>query len=202
MEGILFYWIAWMFWIMVIFFMKRDSKERFTLALSILLVIIASPKMITIFGLHFSFSCLFLYLLLLYVLVKQERMMIFSIFLSAFIVMLAYACFHIYELFDPVWLLFPRIWMMSGLLVALSIILQTKKSFRFLVLLLGSIQGDFLYSLILKKYSFPYTIGSFSFLDIASLSAIFLTIWNGIEMLAEFYAKHYNQSEKEKQKLS
>ena len=202
MEGLLFYWITWMFWIMVIFFMNRNSKERFTIALCLLVVIILSPKTLTIYGVHFSAAIFFLYFTFLFVLAKFERMLIFSVLLCAFIVMLAYACFLIYELFDPVWLFFPRIWMISGLLAALSIILKTKKIFRFIILMLGAIQGDFLYALILRKYSFPYTIGSFSFLDVASLSFAFLFIWNGIELFGEFFSKYYNQSEKQKQKLS
>lgn len=202
MEGILFYWVTWMFWIIITFFMKRNHKERFFLASSLLLVIILSTKMITIFGLHFSASSIVLYLTIIYILAKYERKIIYSVFFCAFVVTLAIGCFHIYELFDPVWLIFPRIWMLSGLLTALSIILNSNKVFRFFILLVGTIQGDFLYALIIKKFSFPYTIGSFAFFDIVSLSAALLFIWNGIEILAEFYAKYYNQSEKEKQKLS
>ena len=202
MEGLFFYWITWMFWILVVFFMNRSSRERFVLALSLLLLIVSSIKTITIFGMHFLASSFVIYFTILFLLGKCERKQVLSVFLSAFIVMLAFASFHIYELFDPVWLIFPRIWMMSGLLVVLSIFLQPKKSFRFFILVIGSIQGDFLYALIIRKFSFPYTIGSLSFLDIVSLSAVLLIIWNGIEILAEFYAKYYNQSEREKQKLS
>ena len=202
MEGFLFYWITWLFWIIAIFFMKRGTKERYFLAISLLLLIISSSNMITILGLQFSASSFVLYFMILLYFAKYESRRNFSLFPSVFIVTIAFACFQIYELFDPVWIIFPRIWMLSILLAALSIFLIEKKSFRIFILIAGALQGDFLYALILQKLSFPYTIGSFAFLDVISLTAVLLIIWNGIEILAEYYAKYYNQSGREKRKLS
>lgn len=70
------------------------------------------------------------------------------------------------------------------------------------IVVLGAIQGEFLYALILSKYSFPYVIGSLTFLDVLSLSTILIVLWSGMELLASFYERHFNQLEREKQKLS
>lgn len=202
MEGFLFFWISWAFWILATFFMKRSGNERLILSIWLLLFIIISENSLSVFGLHISYASIFLFTTCFFYLAKVNRKVTLYIFLCTFIIMLAYASFHIFELFDPVWLIFPRYWMLSVILVVLSIVLQKKKFLRFFIMLLGSIQGDFLYAIILTKYSFPYLIGSFVYLDVVAISACLLAIWNGFELIADLFAKYYSQSEKEKQKLT
>ncbi len=201
MEGLIFFWISWLFWIMATFFMKRGSEERFKLSLSLLLLIIVSPIVISVSGFKLSLSSLYIYIVLFLFLSKHKGVTLLHIFFCSFIMTLAYICFQIYEFFDPVWVVFPRNWMLSIIIVVLAISLQVNKLFRIYILLLGMVQGDFLYAIILKKYLFPYTVSSFSFLDVAALSTGLLVCWNSIEVIAQFFAKHYHQIEKQKQKL-
>ncbi|MBU8879110.1 hypothetical protein BGM26_08945 [Bacillus sp. FJAT-29790] len=202
MEGLTFYWVAWTFWIIATFFMKRSEASRIKLSLWLLLIIILSPHVISVFGMKISVAGLFLAGTLFMFTAKLERLKAVYFILCSFIIMLAYVCFLLFELFDPVWLVFPRNGMLAFLLVFLTVMLQENRLNRILIVLLGSIQGDLLYALILSKYSFPYLVGSFAFFDAAALSTIMLTIWNGVEFLAAYYEKHYNQIEREKQKLS
>jgi len=202
MEGLIFFWISWTFWIIATFFLKKGSEGRFLFSLCLLILITVSPIVITVFGLKISLSSLFLFITMSFLLSQLEKFTSLYIFFCSFIVMLAYVCFQLYEFFDPVWLIFSRNWMMSIILVVLAISLQSNKLFRIYILLLGTIQGDLLYAIILKKYSFPHIIGSFNFLDVVALSAGLLACWNGIEFLSQFLAKYYYQSDKQKERLS
>lgn len=201
-EGLTFYWIAWMFWVITTFIMKKGSVTRFYTSLWILLLIIISPYSFFLYDYEISYVSIMLLMLLFYLVSTIKSFKAAYVLLSSFIIMLAYVCFHLFALFDPVWLIFPRNWMLSLLLISLSFILQAHKLYRFIIILLGSIQGEFLYAYILNKYSFPYLIGSYAYLDAIALAAALAAVWTGFEMLTSFYEKHMNQVEKEKQKLS
>lgn len=201
MEGLIFFWVSWGFWVIATFFMQRSAR-RLKITVWILMMIIASPYVISIFEFKISLSGVFLFGTLFYLASQIERLKFAYLFICSFIIMLAYVSFQLFELFDPVWLLFPRNWMLAVLIVSLTIILQGNKYFRIIIVMLGSIQGEFLYALILQKYSFPYIIGSFSFLDVTALSVGLLTMWNGIEFLTTFFDNQFNELEREKHKLS
>lgn len=90
--------------------------------------------------------------------------------------------------------------MLAFVIISLAIILHNNRVHRLIIILLGSIQGDFLYAYILNKYSFPHVIGSYAYLDGITLSAGFLAVWSGVEFLTDFFEKQTNQFEKEKGK--
>ncbi|WP_235822808.1 YphA family membrane protein [Cytobacillus massiliigabonensis] len=202
LEGLTFYWVSWFFWIAATFFMDKNHHSRFALSLYLLLLIIASPYTIALFDFDLSIAGLFLCCPLFYFASRLDWQKMIYLFICSFIIMLAYVCFHLFELFDPVWLIFPRNWMLAVILLIMSLLLHGKKRYRLFIVVLGSLQGEFLYALILSEYSFPYVIASLAFLDVLSLSAILLALWNGIEFLASFYERHFNLLEREKQKLS
>ncbi|QED48445.1 YphA family membrane protein [Cytobacillus dafuensis] len=202
MEGLTFYWIAWFFWVIATFMLKKKHINRLRQSIWILLLIIFSPYSFFLFDMEISLASLILVIPLFIVIVRMKKLIAAHLLFCSFIIMLSYVCFHLFELYDPVWIIVPRIWMLTVLLISLSIVLQTNKLYRIFIILFGSIQGEFLYALILKKYTFPHVIGSFAFLDVIALSTIIIAAWNGLEYLSTFYEKHLNQIEKEKQKLS
>jgi hypothetical protein len=202
LEGLTFYWVSWFFWIVATFFMKKNNQIRLKISLYLLLLIIVSPYTVTLFNFDLSIISFFLYSPLLYITARLERLKTIYIIICSFIIMLAYVCFHLFELFDPVWLIFPRNWMLAVMLLLISLTLHGNKRHRLYIIILGSIQGEFLYAFVLSKYSFPYVVASLAFLDVLSLTAILIAVWSGIEVLASFYERHFNQLEREKHKLS
>lgn len=204
MEGLLFYWFTWIFWVIATFFLKKNSFLRLSLSFWLLLLIILSPYSFVLSNYEISYASILLVFSLLIFISQIRGFKAAYVLLCSFIVMLAYVCFHLFEFFDPVWVILPRSWMLSFVLISLSLLLHSNKIYRILVILLGSIQGEFLYAFILNKYSFPHIIGSYVYLDSLSLSTALLACWSGFEYLAAFYEKHINQLEKEKgkQKLS
>ncbi|MEK5065148.1 hypothetical protein NSS72_17130 [Cytobacillus sp. FSL R5-0596] len=116
--------------------------------------------------------------------------------------MMAYVTFHLFELFDPVWVIFPREWMLSFLMVYMAVLLQKNRMLRLPLILLGGIQGEFLYAFILKPFSFPYTIGSLAFLDIMSISFSISALWIAVHWAVQYIEANFKHFEREKQKLS
>lgn len=202
MAGLTFYWISWVFWIFTTFFMKKGSQLRLVLSIWILLMIVISPHSFFLFNFEISFVTVLLIGSLFFCISLIKGRKAVYVLLSSFITMIAYACFHLFELFDPVWLIMPRNSLLALLLLSLSVILHSNKIYSIMIILLGSIHGEFLYAYILKKYSFPYLIGSLDYLDAVALSSALLGVWIGFEKFAAFYENYFNQVEKEKQKLS
>jgi hypothetical protein len=202
MEGLIFYWISWMVWIMATFFMDRNNKYRFLLSAWILFFIMLSPWTLKIFNVETGIGGLFL-LVSLYIFAGRLKKLSKLYFLfCAFILMMAYVTFHLFELFDPVWVIFPRNWMLSVLLVYLAVLLQKNRMLRLPLILLGSIQGEVLYALILNQFSFPYTIGSLAFLDIMAISVSISAVWIAVQWAVKYIEANFKHFEREKQKLS
>ncbi|WP_066294234.1 YphA family membrane protein [Bacillus sp. FJAT-29937] len=204
MEGLTFYWLAWFFWVIATFFLKKDSFIRICSSLWLLVLIIISPYSFFLFNYEITYVSILFAGTLLVIISRFKRLTAAYVLLSSFIVMIAYVCFHLFALFDPVWLIFPRKWMLALFMIVLAIVLHSNKMYRLITILFGSIQGEFLYAYILNKYSFPHVIGSNAYLDGIMLSAALLGAWSCFEYLTSFYEKHINQVEKEKgkQKLS
>ena len=202
MEGLIFYWISWMVWIMATFFMDRNNKYRFLLSAWILFFIMLSPWTLKIFNVETGIGGLFL-LVSLYIFTGRLKKLSKLYFLfCAFILMMAYVTFHLFELFDPVWVIFSRNWMLSVLLVYLAVLLQKNRMLRLPLILLGGIQGEVLYALILNQFSFPYTIGSLAFLDIMAISVSISAVWIAVQWAVKYIEANFKHFEREKQKLS
>ncbi len=116
--------------------------------------------------------------------------------------MLATACFHLYELFDPVWLMMKREWLLAIILTCLTLLLIQSKTQRMIVVMMGSIHGEILFSLLVAKYSFTYPVATLISLDSYALSLSFLVGWNVLESVASYFDKQVHSIEKEKPKLS
>ncbi|MBX9972843.1 hypothetical protein [Cytobacillus firmus] len=202
MEGLIFYWISWMVWIMATFFMDRNNKYRFLLSAWILFFIILSPWTLKILNVETSIGGLFLLISLYIFAGRLKKLSKFYFLFCAFILMMAYVTFHLFELFDPVWVIFSRNWMLSVLLVYMAVLLQKNRMLRLPLVLLGGIQGEVLYALILKKFSFPYTIGSLAFLDIMAISVSISAVWIAVQWGVKYIEANFKHFEREKQKLS
>src|SRR5690606_30585591 len=103
---------------------------------------------------------------------------------------------------DPVWVMFSRKWMLSVLLVYMAVLLQKNRMLRLPLILLGGIQGEVLYAIIIKSFSFPYTIGSLAFLDIMAISISISALWIAVHWAVKYIEANCKHLEREKQKLS
>ncbi|MDQ0271094.1 YphA family membrane protein [Cytobacillus purgationiresistens] len=199
MEGLTFYWVSWVLWVIITFLLNKNQVLRLPLSIGLLLVIISSSFSIELGGIKVTFASVLL-LLTLYILVGRlsKPKMAYAL-ICHLIILLAYVSFLLFELFDPVWVIFDRKWMLSILLVYLAIMLHENRLMRVVIILMGAVNGEVLYALIISKFSFPHTVGSLMSLDAIALSVAFVAIWNALEYSASYFEVHLNQLEKEKQ---
>jgi hypothetical protein len=200
-EGFYFYLGAWCCWIAAAFFMKRQQKERTALSACLLIAIIVSPYTISLGSIHISVAGLFILICCYAEAASITGLKAVYFFVSVFMIMLAYASFQLFALFDPVWVVFKKEWMLAAIMFALSAVLFAGCRKRIASMLTGAIQGDLLFSLVLEKLSLSYEAWSFSFLDMAAISACALLLWEGFVKLAAYLERQAANLEKEKQKI-
>jgi hypothetical protein len=202
LEGTMFYWICWMYWIILTFIFDKHNPFRFKLSITVLVMIILANIHFIVMGLDLYAGGLFL-LVLVYVLIgREKRGAIIYFFICSFIVTIAYVTFHLFEIFDPIWIVFKKEWMMAICFTIIALLLQKNLRGRLLIIVSGTMQGELLYAYILSKYQFPYSIGSLAYLDVCLLISAILAGWSCLENAGSFFGNHFNLLGKAKQKSS
>jgi hypothetical protein len=176
MDGIYFYSFFWMVWVIATFFMKKTVWRTMVAAVALITIILSSVSL-NIGGFQITLSFLFLFFLSCYYAAKQSRRKLVYMAIAVLTIAFAYTSFQLLVFFDPVWIWMDHRWMLAILLVILCFLFYENIQSRLLCLVIGSCQGEMLYSIISQKISFSYIIGSYSFLDTLSLSACCMFIW-------------------------
>jgi hypothetical protein len=176
MDGIYFYSFFWIVWVIATFFMKKTAWRTMVAAVALITIILSSVSL-NIGGFQVTLSFLFLFFLSCYYAAKQTRRKLVYMAIAVLTVAFAYTSFQLLVLFDPVWIWMDHRWMLATILVILCFLFYKNIQSRLLCLVIGSCQGEMLYSIISQKVSFSYIIGSYSFLDTVSLSACCTFIW-------------------------
>jgi hypothetical protein len=202
MEGSIFYWILWVLWVYITFFMNKQNLYRTKLAIVILVLIILSNVHFMFMSYEFYASGLFILLLSYIIFSKKKLGSLLYAFICSFIVTIAYVTFNLFVIFDPVWVIFQKEWMMGICFSCLAIFLQTSLRDRLLIIASGTIQGEILYAFYLSKFEFSYPIGTVAYLDVFALITILLVSWSILENAGTFFQNHFHFLEKGKQKSS
>jgi hypothetical protein len=200
MEGLLFYWIFWLGWVITTFFYRRDHPHRLPISAWILGAVILSSVTFNFLGLQWNGTGLFIIVTVYLYIAGLQSKRAYYFLLSSFIIMLLMVCFLLYELFDPVWIIMERKWLLAILVVYGTLLLHSDKNERILSLLFGMIHGEIFYAFILKKFSFSFPVSSPAFLDSMSLACVLVLAWNSLELMTAFFNKYFQSVEKEKQK--
>ncbi|MFC4324159.1 YphA family membrane protein [Litchfieldia salsa] len=185
MEGLYFYWITWLGWIYTTFFMDK-GKKRLILSFLILLILSLSSIDLLINTYHLNLVHLIILILPFALIVKKTIAQKVYLLICSLTITIAYVTFQLFELFDPIWLFLDRKWMLAIVLVYLTLMLTKERVSRIACLLIGSCQGELLYGFIINKFRFNYEIGSYSFLDVLSLSFIIVFVWLKLEVLIQY----------------
>ena len=202
LEGAIFYWVFWGFWIYLTFILEKQNPYRLKLAAIVLIVIILSNVQFAVGEFEIQSSGLFM-LSCCYLFISQEkRGALIYFFICSFTISIAYVTFHLFEIFDPIWIIFKKEWMMGITLWYLAILLQKTLKGRLLIVFAGAMQGEILYAFILNKFQFPYLIGTFAYFDVCSLTAVMLTGWSLLENAGSILQNQIHFFEKGKQKSS
>lgn len=200
MGGLSFLWISWAIWIFVTFFMKKQSPYRTKLAAALLGMIICSSFHFPIGGLDIYAGGLFALLFCYHLLAVEKKRTIIYFFICSYIVTAAYSALHLFEIYDPVLIIFNKDWMMAIILAYIVLILQKTLKGRLILLVSGTMQGEILLAIVVDKLSFNYPVGSFDYLDICAISSALILGWSFLENARIIFETHLivNQSEKQK----
>jgi hypothetical protein len=202
MEGLYFYGFTWGLWIISTFLFKKTSNIRLPLAIILLFILILSPYNVQ-FGKYTISYVSFFMLLVIFLIVgtfKIKKLLYF--FITTLIMSVGYVTFLLFELFDPIWIIFKREILLSFIVAYLAVLLQKKVLGRIFIIIVGGVYGDILFSIILFPFSFPYDIGSLRFLDVCALAVMMIFGWEGIKMSISYMEGLLSSLEKEKQKTT
>lgn len=172
-DGYLFYWFCWIFWILVTFFMKK-TKYRTFLAYWILVTIISSPHYIHLGFFIISLTVLILFIGSIIIFSKQTKI-VFHLFL-AFLVSITYSALLFWEKVSPIWLILPRVLLFSMIIGYLVSILSPHLRSRIAICIFGMISGEMIFSFVLASYGLQDEIGEGVFLDTLLFTLLLLTI--------------------------
>ncbi|WP_226679731.1 YphA family membrane protein [Sutcliffiella horikoshii] len=181
-TGQYFYFISWMGWIIITFFFPKSATRTF-LSILLLLVIAGSGTTVQIFGFTITASFLVLAITALIMLVNSLKQKYMLHYFSICTVALAYVCFIIFEIYDPVWIFLDRTWLLSVIILYLSLLLFKTKRERFVFMLTGVLLGEILRSIVTDRIFSYSNIGSFEFLAVLALSSAGMATWMMFETL-------------------
>lgn len=182
MTGFLFYWLSWLGWIIVTFLMSKGGFR--TKAAAILLVAMALSRYTLELGV-FQVNATYLFIYLLgcmwtYQLSVLRRILFI---LSSLAVTGAFVAFHFFELYDPVWVIADRKWLLASFLTVIVLLLSNSFIERLAILFIGACQGEGLYTLLMYNYTFDGSVGNFVFLDVIACVAATIACWSGFERI-------------------
>ncbi|WP_257347723.1 YphA family membrane protein [Pseudalkalibacillus decolorationis] len=182
MDGSYFYWFLWIGWVITTFIMKK-SAERFWLSLLLLLVIILSTTTLHIEA-HAMNAAFLLVGLISYLFIGKYKILTIgtSIFFS-FLVSFVYIGIHLLIIYDPIWILIDRVYLISIPIAALVLTISKPLDLRLSIVLSGVFHGELGYSIFMNGFAPGYIIGSIDVLDIIAISCMSILIWWGIETM-------------------
>lgn len=198
MEGNYFYFLAWVGWIVATFFMKKESV-RWKVSAVILIFIICSQITVSIASFTISVNALLLGIISFLGITLYSIWKKLYVLLSALIIAMLYTSFRLLEVYDPIWIVMNRTFMLSGALVYASILLHEDRLLRLCSLYAGALQGEILVTFIFRKLHFPYEFGSLAFFDIVAVSTLIVAILIWIAKVSAYTGQLRKKHVKERQ---
>lgn len=183
MESLYYYWSIWFVWIIVTFIMEK-SLWRNVLGVFVLVHIICSHFMISIFdmSLNAGYLMTFLYACACFVLFRSGHQIMRIIQLGSMVS--AYAFFMIFALYDPVWFTLIKVdWVVFALLILMSLTYGHHFTERVTLWMMAVCLGEALYALTIHRLTSSIVIGDLSFLSLVVQGSIFLLGVDQLEKL-------------------
>ncbi|WP_260982957.1 YphA family membrane protein [Bacillus pumilus] len=183
MEALYYYWSIWFVWIIVTFIMEKSSWRN-VLGICVLVHIICSHFMISMFdmSLNAGYLMTFLYACTGFVLCRSGHQIMRIIQLGSMVS--AYAFFMIFALYDPVWFTLIKVdWVVFTLLILMSLTYGHDFKERVTLWMMSICLGEALYALTIHRLTSSIVIGDLSFLSLVVQGSIFLLGVDQLEKL-------------------
>lgn len=181
MDGLLFYFIAWVCWVVLTFFIRK-TQVRYWLSFVLLGIILLANLTFTITTIQISYA-LVLILFSSVVILASQKKHVRSI-LSSLAITAGYTGALIFETVSPVWLILPRLLLLAFLSYLLMILITSSLWLRVGIWGVGLSAGECLYSLLLKDFGVKESIGELAYLDLY-LVVVFMMV--GIHYTLNFF---------------
>lgn len=192
MEGIYFYWIFWIGWVYTTFLFDK-TKQRISITIGILLFIIFSNKHIVVGDVVLN-STILLCLAIGYFLVSKKAFGTVLYYLSIGLILTSsYVAFRLFQLYDPVWVMFHPTFKLSIILILLVIILVKEQSIRIAILFIAVSQGELIYFLFLNRIFPQEVIGKLESLDIIAITTALSYLWFAFEKMVAMLDDYVKQ---------
>lgn len=184
-SGSIFIGFLWGTWIIATFLMNKQHKFRFPLALLSLVLIIVFPYKIHIAPLSIQVPAIILLVIgygyITYLSFSKRLFMM----IAMIIMITGYTGFLLMTLYDPVWVIFDYHLMSAIIIFSIAQILFPKNLFSHLVCsVLGTIQGEVVYGVILSKWGFSYSACSGDYLDTCAIYLFITITWFFIQHIS------------------
>uniref|UniRef100_UPI003F61385D YphA family membrane protein n=1 Tax=Bacillus pumilus TaxID=1408 RepID=UPI003F61385D len=183
MEALYYYWSIWFVWIIVTFIMEKSSWRN-VLGVFVLVHIICSHFMISIFdmSLNAGYLMTFLYACAGFVIFRSGHQIMRIVQLGSMVS--AYAFFMIFALYDPVWFTLIKVdWVVFALLILMSLTYGHHFTERVTLWMMAVCLGEALYALTIHRLTSSIVIGDLSFLSLVVQGSIFLLGVDQLEKL-------------------
>ena len=177
MAGILYLFFIWSVWIFATFLMNKNQAARWPIAAFALILLIVNHMKIPLplFSISMSGPAAFLLIVGYFMMSKLPLKRKLYLVTSIFALMIGYAGIQLWFMYDPIWVLINQQVMVCICLFALAYFIYPSSLLsRVNFLVLGTLQGEIIFSVILSRWTMPYFIGSREYLDVLAMSVMAL----------------------------
>ncbi|MFF2286482.1 YphA family membrane protein [Peribacillus butanolivorans] len=186
MDGILFYWMSWIVWVIVMYFIPKTVPFRFDFLFHLLAVMVLAGYNLEVSLLSIHMSGLYLIFILCVYIRKESIIKIIELISGCLIITLAYASFQLFSMLDPIWLIMKPSYLLCIFLNYLILLLFKNWKHRLFVLLVGLIMGDLVYSGLLVYHSLFYEALTYAWHDNAVLILCANIVWRLLELMSRY----------------
>ena len=198
MEGIFYYWMMWLAWIITTFFIKKQ-KVRTKLTIFLLVNICISEFYWVIGHFYVRISLLLFLGLGYYLSVKKNTAKSLSYYLIILTLTFAYTSILLFHIYDPVWFLFDYRLIVSSTVSVLAIYLGKQIVQKYAIYILAVCQGELIYWFILGKFHSGLIIGTAAYLDMVVIGCIIIYLWTTFQQLVLSLEQTLEKPAKERQ---
>ncbi|WP_409301404.1 hypothetical protein [Peribacillus sp. SCS-155] len=184
MDGLFFYWILWIAWVLVMFFVPKETEFRYPFLFHILAVILFSTYKLHLFSFKINLACIYTLIFCFYYHRKLSVWKLTYLILGSAILALGLTSFQLFSMLDPVWLVVSPAALLGVLINYVAVLLFDNWRTRFTGILIALIIGDCLFAGILVFNSMPYEAGSHAWLDTAMVAILINVGWTSLETVS------------------
>ncbi|QQK79848.1 hypothetical protein HUG20_08090 [Salicibibacter cibi] len=182
MEYVLFFWFAWMLWIVAMFFMQRTKGQTF-LSAAILLAIIHVPITLSLgvvelsaaYGIVITLACVWTG-----VLPVAHK---WKVIVLAAALMLLYASFQLMVWYNPVIFLLGETWIPAVVLSFVTVFFHGHSESRYPLVLLAFAFGELIAAVTVMPLTGNLYLADAFFYNTLATVLVFLVCWHWLEQL-------------------